>query len=71
MGHLDDDVMNHVNTAIAISFGLGTPEEDLAARAMMQQISYTSHIATTVPAASATTTNVPAAAVSNQPKAEG
>jgi mRNA interferase MazF len=25
MGHLDDAVMNHVNTAIAISFGLGTP----------------------------------------------
>ena len=71
MGHLDDAVMNHVNTAIAISFGLGTPEEDLAARAMMQQISYTSHTTTTIPAASATTTNLPAAAVSNQPKAEG
>ena len=55
MGHLDDEVMNHVNTAIAISFGLGTPEEDLAARTMMQQISYTSHPTHTMPAASAAT----------------
>ena len=55
MGHLDDEVMNHVNTAIAISFGLGTPEEDLAARTMMQQISYTSHPPHTMPAASAAT----------------
>ena len=37
MGHLDDAMMDHVNTAIAISFGLGTPQEDAAARAMMQQ----------------------------------
>lgn len=41
MGHLDDGMMHHVNTAIAISFGLGTPEEDAAARAMMQNTSYT------------------------------
>jgi len=38
MGHLDDVVMNHVNTAIAISFGLGSPEQDAAARAMMQHL---------------------------------
>ena len=37
MGHLDDAMMDHVNTAIAISFGLGTPQQDAAARAMMQQ----------------------------------
>ena len=35
MGHLDDAMMHHVNTAIAISFGLGTPEEDAQARAFM------------------------------------
>ena len=62
MGHLDDEVMNHVNTAIAISFGLGTPEEDLAARAMMQQISYPPHPAHTMPAAS--TATMPAASAS-------
>ncbi len=38
MGHLNEAMMNHVNTAIAISFGLGSPEQDAAARAMMQQI---------------------------------
>jgi mRNA interferase MazF len=26
MGHLDDGMMNEVNTAIAVSFGLGTPD---------------------------------------------
>lgn len=36
MGHLDDSMMNEVNTAISISFGLGTPEQDAAARASMQ-----------------------------------
>ena len=40
MGHLDDGMMHHVNTAIAISFGLGTPEEDTAARAMMHSTSH-------------------------------
>ncbi len=40
MGHLDDAMMNHVNTAIAISFGLGSPSEDAAARAMMQRVTY-------------------------------
>ena len=43
MGHLDDAVMHHVNTAIAISFGLGDPEQDAAARAMMQQIALVRH----------------------------
>ena len=72
MGHLDDAVMNHVNTAIAISFGLGTPEEDLAARAMMQQINYTTTPPpATIPAASATASNTPAVAVNDQPTAQG
>lgn len=39
MGHLDEQTMDHVNTAIAISFGLGNPAEDAAARAMMQRVS--------------------------------
>ena len=38
MGHLDDAMMQNVNTAIAISFGLGTPEEDAQARAMMGRL---------------------------------
>ena len=33
MGHLDDAMMDHVNTAIAISFGLGDAVQDAAARA--------------------------------------
>ena len=33
----DEGMMNEVNTAIAISFGLGNPEQDAAARAAMQQ----------------------------------
>lgn len=37
MGHLDEATMDHVNTAIAISFGLGNAEEDAANRAMMQR----------------------------------
>ena len=40
MGHLDDSVMDTVNTAIAISFGLGSPKQDAEARAMMQRASY-------------------------------
>ena len=73
MGHLDDEVMNHVNTAIAISFGLGTPEEDFAARSMMQQINYTHTSpapATDLPAPTPTT-NTPAVAVNEQPTAQG
>ena len=38
MGHLDDAMMNHVNTAIAISFGLGTAQQDAANRAAMQRV---------------------------------
>ena len=41
MGHLDDRVMDTVNTAIAISFGLGTAKQDAEARAMMQRSAYT------------------------------
>ena len=37
MGHLDEAMMDHVNTAIAISFGLGSPQQDAEARAMMQR----------------------------------
>ena len=37
MGHLGDAMMDHVNTAIAISFGLGSPQQDAEARAMMQR----------------------------------
>lgn len=38
MGHLDDRIMNHVNTAIAISFGLGTPRQDAEARTFLQNL---------------------------------
>lgn len=37
MGHLDESMMFRVNTAIAISFGLGDQESDTRARAMMQE----------------------------------
>ena len=40
MGHLDDSIMDTVNTAIAISFGLGTAKQDAEARAMMQKSTY-------------------------------
>ena len=39
MGHLDEEIMDHVNTAIAISFGLGDARQDAEARARMQEIS--------------------------------
>ena len=45
MGHLDDRVMDTVNTAIAISFGLGTAKQDAEARAMMQRSGYNAPIA--------------------------
>ncbi len=61
MGHLDEGTMDHVNTAISISFGLGSPEEDAVARAMMQHAR---------PAAAATTT-LPAATAVQDMKAEG
>ncbi len=54
MGHLDDAMMDHVNTAIAISFGLGSPQQDAAARAMMQRLPMqAASAASTLPAASA------------------
>ncbi len=37
MGHLDPALMDRVNMAISISFGLGSPREDAAARAIMQE----------------------------------
>ena len=37
MGHLDPVLMDRVNTAIAISFGLGTAQQDAQARAEMQE----------------------------------
>ena len=40
MGHLDESVMDTVNTAIAISFGLGNARQDAEARAMMQRSAY-------------------------------
>lgn len=50
MGHLDDGMMDHVNTAIAISFGLGSAEEDAQARAMMQSLpAYTPRTAASAP----------------------
>ena len=30
MGHLDDNVMNRVNSAISVSFGLGSTERQFA-----------------------------------------
>ena len=57
MGHLDDTVMDHVNTAIAISFGLGSPEQDARDRAMIQraQGTYTVSHTNPIPAAAAST----------------
>ena len=51
MGHLDDATMDHVNMAIAISFGLGDPQQDARARAMLKNVTYTPH--TTAAVASA------------------
>ena len=70
MGHLDDEMMDHVNTAIAISFGLGTPQQDAAARAMMQQraMAYTprtegavASVANKAPSPSSLTAPIPSA----------
>ena len=63
MGHLDDAAMDHVNMAIAISFGLGTPKEDAAARAMMQRTQTYAPRHAAVAAALPTTTSGQAAAV--------
>ncbi len=38
MGHLDERTMDHVNTAISISFGLGSPQEDAVARAEIHRV---------------------------------
>jgi mRNA interferase MazF len=58
MGHLGEGMMDHVNTAIAISFGLGNPQEDADRRAMMQRApAYTPR----TPAAAATTATMPQA----------
>ena len=68
MGHLDTVMMDRVNTAIAISFGLGTPEEDSAARVMMQQMPY----GRTGAGTPSTTERPPAAvAVNDQPTPKG
>ncbi len=58
MGHLDESTMDHVNTAIAISFGLGDTRQDAEARAMMQRMpAYTPRtsgaVASTAPQAGA------------------
>ena len=60
MGHLDDAVMDAVNTAIAISFGLGSPQEDAEARARMQR-AQRAYATTPAPAA---ITPLPSAAAS-------
>ena len=68
MGHLDEALMDHVNTAIAISFGLGSPEQDARARAMMQrtqQAYTTSHGTPSMPPAAAEVTSP--AGTSNPP----
>ena len=61
MGHLDDAMMHHVNTAIAISFGLGSPEEDAVARAMMGSL----------PTKHASGTGAAVASAAELPKAQG
>ena len=61
MGHLNDRTMDTVNTAIAISFGLGNPQEDAQARAMMQRApAYTPRTAAVAAADSPATAGVTA-----------
>ena len=67
MGHLDDEAMDSVNSAIAISFGLGNPQEDAMARAMMQRTPAYVPRNTAV----ASTTTPAAAAVTEQPSTKG
>ena len=64
MGHLDERKMDYVNTAIAISFGLGDPGQDAAMRAMMQRSHTASgtHTPSTRPAAAVAST-APSAAI--------
>ncbi len=80
MGHLDDSMMDHVNTAIAISFGLGSPEQDARARAMMQRtqeaygmahsIPLTPQAAAVVPNSAAAASNAGSAPVSSATAAD-
>lgn len=56
MGHLDGEMMDHVNTAIAISFGLGDARQDAEARARMQSLAGYSQTASATPAASVAST---------------
>ena len=69
MGHLNDSTMDTVNTAIAISFGLGNPQEDAMARAMMQRTpAYTPRnttVASTASAALASVDDSPRATATN------
>ena len=37
MGHLDESRMNDINTAISVSFGLGSPGEDAERRARLKR----------------------------------
>ena len=60
MGHLDDSMMDTVNTAIAISFGLGSAKQDAEARAMMQRAS----------SAFGTSPQTAVASVADRPKTE-
>ena len=62
MGHLDDTVMDHVNTAIAISFGLGSPEQDARDRATIQRAQQTYTLTHTSPLPSAAASTAGAAA---------
>lgn len=63
MGHLDEEMMDHVNTAIAISFGLGDAKQDAEARARMQSLP--SYTPARVPAAGAPAAGVPNVAVAS------
>ena len=73
MGHLDERTMDHVNTAIAISFGLGSAKEDAEARAMMQRIpAYTPNRSAAVAStAEGTRTGVTASTTANATAAAG
>ncbi|MBQ5613139.1 MAG: type II toxin-antitoxin system PemK/MazF family toxin, partial [Clostridia bacterium] len=77
MGHLDEEMMDHVNTAIAISFGLGDAKQDAEARARMQSLpSYTParvptagmpNVAAGMPSVAAGMPNVAVASTQNAP----
>lgn len=68
MGHLDDATMDHVNMAIAVSFGLGNPKEDAAARAMIQRTQVSAQRPNT---AVASTARSDAHATTGAPRATG